>query len=344
MFEHAISIVLGFQLLSMREVDGVVASQVLTEPENATQPEAPAPSTPGASTTTNATSPPPPQPVATASESGINEPQRFRAFLMNGLRSRCKIALCFAFESRGDTHYWGLEVLTELPTGLSIAGLRQKSSLARYLNSTPGSVSLKGGVRFILPDDWVSIGVYMSTRDFSDAAAVRVRGRNFDYPAGSIRRPYPGAALGLFGDLLWLGFDIEELQNAGDTLDPAYPPNEPVSRAMTFTVALPLVSVLHQILGATGEGDVKVRNSKARRKREEKAAAEKAAVEKAAAEKAAAEKAAAEKAVAEEAAAEKAAAEKAAAEKAAAEKAAAEKAAADEVAAEAAATPGADDR
>jgi hypothetical protein len=194
-------------------------------------------------------------------DAGTPRKQSLQDWIRLGLETRCKLALCFTSKNGV---IWGIEALAELPVGLTVAAARH-SSFAQFLNERPATVSLKGGIRFILPNDWVSIAVYMSTRDITGYRPVRLRGSRFEYDPSSIRRPYPGAALGLFGDLLWLGVDIEELRNLGEAQNPAFPAGATVARVATFTLAIPIYAALHQTIAA----------ARAKREAEKKAEAQK---------------------------------------------------------------------
>ncbi|HEX6276809.1 MAG TPA: hypothetical protein VFZ53_27405 [Polyangiaceae bacterium] len=163
------------------------------------------------------------------------------------LRARCATAICF---DNGDKKDWlGIEPLVELPTGKSFS--LSTSSLSSYVDNHDLRIDLAAGARVWLFRDVVSVSVYIS-KPLTDAP-VRLEGSSFVYPASSVRRPYPGFALGLLFDSLWLGFDRDELRNGdgqdGAALNPEYPPNEVISSSWTLTVALQPVTAFRSAIG-----------------------------------------------------------------------------------------------
>jgi len=189
---------------------------------------------------------PPPEPKLKAGTE-LARHQTFREWVRAGIESRCKLALCFQHRKSG--RLWGLEFLAEVPMGFTFSA-HVNSSFGRFLNERPATISVKGGVRFIIPNLYFSsISAYMSTRDVTGFTAIKLDGNRFEYDPGSIRRPYPGVSVGLFGDLFWLGFDIEELRNLGESPNPAFPVGATVARTITFTLAIPLYATLHQMAG-----------------------------------------------------------------------------------------------
>jgi len=163
------------------------------------------------------------------------------------LRARCATAICF---DNGEKKDWlGIEPLVELPVGKSLA--LSKSSLSNYVDNHELRIDLAAGARVWLFRDIVSVSVYIS-KPLTDGR-IRLEGSPFVYPAASIRRPYPGIALGLLFDSLWLGFDRDELRN-GDGQDvmavnPDFPPNTVVSSTWTLTVALQPVTAFRTAIG-----------------------------------------------------------------------------------------------
>jgi hypothetical protein len=163
------------------------------------------------------------------------------------LRARCNTAICF---DNGQAKDWiGIEPLVELPVGKSFA--LSNSALSSYVNNHELRIDLAAGARVWLFRDVVSFSIYIS-KPLTDAP-VRLEGSPFVYPAASVRRPYPGFAIGLLFDSLWLGFDRDELRN-GDGQDSAalnsdFPPNEGVSSTWTLTVALQPVTAFRSAIG-----------------------------------------------------------------------------------------------
>jgi hypothetical protein len=165
----------------------------------------------------------------------------------NLLRARCSTAICFA---NGADQYWlGIEPLVELPVGISSA--IGNTSLAEYINNHELRVDLAAGLRVWLFDDVVSLSVYLS-KPLIDSN-VRPVGADFAYPGTAVRRAFPGFALGLLFDSIWVGFDRNELRN-GDGENPMafnsdFPPNYVVSSAWTVTIALQPVTAFRTAIG-----------------------------------------------------------------------------------------------
>lgn len=168
------------------------------------------------------------------------------------LEARCATAICF---NNGSTKNWlGIEPLVELPVGKSFA--IGHTSLSDWVNNHELHVDLAAGIRVWMFRDVVSFSMYLS-KPLSDTP-VRLEGSSFVYPGSSIRRPYPGAALGLLFDSIWIGFDRDELRNGdsqtnrdatGGSLNSAYPPNEVISSSWTVTVALQPVTAFRTAIG-----------------------------------------------------------------------------------------------
>lgn len=192
------------------------------------------------------------------------ETRTFRSVMKGARASRCATALCW-----GPSNKFAFEPLAELPIGKSFAF--PNSGLARYVNSNDIQVSFNAGVRFWMAWDWVSLSVYLSKPILHQGEAIHVSGSNTEFSTSQVRRPYPGVAIGLFGDILWLAFDYDQLRNgnAGVQRAPEYRPNEIVSHAYTFTIAIAPIAGIRNGLGTIAE-----RN---RRQAEEKALAAAAA-------------------------------------------------------------------
>jgi hypothetical protein len=163
------------------------------------------------------------------------------------LRARCATAICF---DNGEKKDWlGIEPLVELPVGKSLA--LSNSSLSNYVDNHELRIDLAAGARVWLFRDIVSVSLYIS-KPLTDGR-IRLEGSPFVYPAASIRRPYPGIALGLLFDSLWVGFDRDELRNGDgqDTMavNPDFPPNTVVSSTWTMTVALQPVTAFRTAIG-----------------------------------------------------------------------------------------------
>lgn len=164
------------------------------------------------------------------------------------LTARCATALCF---QTAEHHDWlGIEPMVELPVGKSF-GLGS-GSLSSYVNNHDIKVDLAAGLRIWLFEDLISFSVYLSFP--LSSSGVRVEGSEFTYPGSSIRRPFPGVGIGLLYDIIWIGFDHDELRN-GDTTtsnayNPEFPANSRISSCTTVTVALQPITAARALFGA----------------------------------------------------------------------------------------------
>lgn len=164
------------------------------------------------------------------------------------LEGRCQTAICF---NNGSSKHWlGIEPLVELPVGKSFA--IGTSSISDYVNNHDIRVDLAAGLRVWAFRDVLSLSLYISKPLTS--SNVRLKGSTFSYPGASVVRPYPGVALGLLYDSIWLGFDRDELRN-GDSSDTTafnaqFPPNQVVSSTWTVTLALEPVTAFRSAIGA----------------------------------------------------------------------------------------------
>lgn len=221
------------------------------------------------------------------------ETRSFRGAMVGARRSRCATAICW-----GPSYKFAFEPLAELPIGKTFGV--PSSGLARYVNGNDIQVSFNAGVRFWMAWDWVSFAVYLSKPLLQGGDFIHVSGSKHEFATSQVRRPLPGIGVGLFGDMLWLSFDYDQLRNgnAGNLRAPEFPQNAIVSHAFTFTVAIAPMAGLRNGLGTLGEKnrreavEAAAKEAAAKAKRDQEAAD--AAVAKAAEEKAAAEKAAAD--------------------------------------------------
>ena len=113
--------------------------------------------------------------------------------------------------------------------------------LADYINNTDLKISFSAGLRVWILQDWVSLSVYLSQPVTPKDSKVQLAGSPYQYPASYIRRPFPGLALGLLFDTLWIGLDREELRNGSDgsqNINPQYPPNTQVAGVWAWTIAI----------------------------------------------------------------------------------------------------------
>jgi hypothetical protein len=186
--------------------------------------------------------------VAVANQQAKRKPVEPRPEEKSGveayLKARCASALCF------EAGWIGIEPLVELPIAKSFA--IGNGSLAQYVNNHDITLQLAAGIRVWAFSDLISFAAYLSVP--LSSSAVRVEGSEFTYPGASIRRPYPGIAIGLLYDIVWIGFDHDELRN-GDSSDasaynPEYPSNGRVSSCTTISIALQPVTAARALFGA----------------------------------------------------------------------------------------------
>lgn len=176
------------------------------------------------------------------------EERTFRGALKYARRARCATALCW-----GPSYKWALEPLVEMPVGktFSLPG----SSLSQYMNSNEIQVSFNAGLRAWLWWDWVSVSVYMSKVVITGNDAINTSTSGFALPVSQMRRPFPGLGIGLFGDILWLSVDYDQLRNGNSpsTKSPDFPANSLVSHAFTFTLAIAPIAGIRNGIGTAVE-------------------------------------------------------------------------------------------
>lgn len=193
----------------------------------------------------------PAEPKSDAPSEKPEPPSSFKDALRSAREGRCRTAICW-----GSDYKWAIEPLAELPVGKTFS-LSHKSDLGNYINNHNYSASLAAGIRVWLFHDLVSVAMYISTPLGGDDT-VRVRGSSYEFPATKIKRPYPGFALGLLADTLWIGFDHEQLRN-GDSdagRDPSFPRNAVVDRVWTLTVSIATITAIRNGLGiATSDNE-----------------------------------------------------------------------------------------
>lgn len=217
----------------------------------------------------------------------------FRGGMSKARKARCATALCW-----GPSNRWAFEPLAELPISKTFAF--PGSGVGRFINGNGVNVRLDAGFRFWFAWDWASVAVYLSSPNFAGSKeTIRISGSSFEYPVSLVRRPLPGLALGLFGDMLWVGLDYNQLRNGSTddaTRDPKYPANEVVSHAFSISIAIAPVAGFRNGIGTMVEVNRQKKAEADAKKAADKAAADaKAAADKAAADaKAAAEQAAAD--------------------------------------------------
>lgn len=158
--------------------------------------------------------------------------------------SRCATAICW-----GPSNRFAFEPLADFPIGKTFSV--PSSAIAKYINGSGIDVEFVAGLRFWAAWDWFSLDVHISTPLTESGDTISIRGSPHEYPANQIRRPTPGLGIGLFADTLWLGIDFDQLRNGSTeaTRDPRFAPNEVVSRAFTFTIAVAPVASARNGIG-----------------------------------------------------------------------------------------------
>jgi hypothetical protein len=164
-------------------------------------------------------------------------------------KARCATAYCFGPTDGTD---YAFEPLLELPVGTTLAF--GDGALARFNNATQISIQFSAGLRFWMFHDMVSIGVYFAQPIYSGDSKVHLEGSPVDYPTTAIRRIGPSGAIGLFGDLLFIGFGWDELRNgsSGSARDPNYAPSQVLSRSLTFQLGIAPFTAVRNVAGGLG--------------------------------------------------------------------------------------------
>lgn len=181
--------------------------------------------------------------------SKASAPVRTLSERLQGARKfRCKMAYCWGGL---DGTKMAIEPVLDLPVGLVWAV--GQGALPAYINSNNFSAEFNLGLRWWFAYDKVSLMVYISQPITSSGEKIRIEGSTFEHSKESIHRSYPSVGLGIFGDSLILGFSYDVLRNgsSASSQDPNYPPNEVLSRAATFTLAISPFNMSKNALGAT---------------------------------------------------------------------------------------------
>lgn len=162
--------------------------------------------------------------------------------------ARCKTAYCFG----GDGTEYAFEPMLELPIGTSFAF--GEGALARFANGNDFSIQFTAGLRFWMMNDYLSLSVYFARPVFTGNDTVVVPGSSTTHPASEIRRLGPSVALGLFGDILFVGAGFDQLRNGnGSSRDPAYEPNQVLSRAVTISIGIAPFTAIRNVAGASSQ-------------------------------------------------------------------------------------------
>ena len=220
------------------------AAAPVEEREVETPPQAATTSTTATATTTTQANHATPTTAATAT-AATPPLDSDRSAVDRYLKARCRSALCV-----GEDNWIGIEPLVELPVGKAFA--LGTPSFADHINNHGFRVELTAGLRVWVFRDLISFSIYLST-PLSDET-VRLDGIDATFPGSAIHRPYPGVAVGLLYDFLWIGFDHDQLrngdgsQNSGYT--PLYPPNAVISSTTVVTFAIQPITAVRTLLGA----------------------------------------------------------------------------------------------
>jgi hypothetical protein len=165
-----------------------------------------------------------------------------------GREARCHMAVCFG----GGGDEYAVEPLIDLPVGTTFAlSLGKDNALGEFYNAVNVTADFTAGLRVWLFHDWLSASVYFSRPVLPSEKTIHVLGSDFEHPASAVRHPYPGFAIGLLGDVFWIGFDYNELRN-GDTdttRDPNFRPNERLSSVWSVTVGIATATAIRDGIG-----------------------------------------------------------------------------------------------
>ena len=161
--------------------------------------------------------------------------------------ARCQTAYCFG----DDGTEYAFEPMLELPIGTSFAF--GSGALARFNDASEITIQFSAGLRFWFWHDWASVSVYFAKPVYGGDSKVHVPGSSFEHPTTSIRREGPSLALGLFGDILFVGGGYDVLVNGSSpgTGDPNYGPNQVLSRVVTFSIGIAPFAAIRNVAGAT---------------------------------------------------------------------------------------------
>ncbi|MBN2529133.1 MAG: hypothetical protein JXR76_22275 [Deltaproteobacteria bacterium] len=186
----------------------------------------------------------------------------FKNGLFKAREARCKTAIC---GGGTDDTWFAVEPLLDIPMGLTFAlpnykrGQWNTGPLTDYVNNHDFSISFVAGLRFWFWYDIVSFSIYFSKPVLEREKAIHIKGSDYPHSAANVRRPYPGFAIGLLGDTLWIGFDINELRNGDQTtnMDPNFRPNQVLSRVWTITIGIAPANTLRSGIGTALSRDTK---------------------------------------------------------------------------------------
>lgn len=194
---------------------------------------------------------PAPKKVSKQSSQDEAASANIRDRLSRARKARCKTALCWG---GSDSTELALEPIGEIPVGKTFTPdfFRPRDGLAGFVNNHDVSLTLAAGMRFWFYYDVVSLSVYFSTPLLDGDATIRLDGSTFEHPFSRVRRPFPGIGIGLFGDIMWVGLDYNELRNGDSDMgrDPDYPRNAVIDRALTITVGIAPITLARTGLGA----------------------------------------------------------------------------------------------
>jgi hypothetical protein len=187
-------------------------------------------------------------PEITTSKSFVTLKQR----LARVLDVRCLTAICWGGP---DGRRYGVEPLIDLPVG--IVWSVGRGSLSSYINSSAMSVEFNAGLRLWVANDLFSVSAYFAKPVARPGDSIRLRGSQKSHSVDAIHRPYPSVGFGFFGDILHLGIAYDVLVNRSDERgDPSYPPNEVLSRSISFTLGVSTFTTARNAIAAgTEKGD-----------------------------------------------------------------------------------------
>lgn len=167
------------------------------------------------------------------------------AALMGATTFRCKMALCWG----GKGAKYAIEPVLDLP--FSLTWSMGDGALPGYINSHVVNLEFNAGLRFWFAYDIASVAVFVSEPVIKSGDPILVDGSSFAHGSGSIHRSFPSVGFGFFGDALLLGVSYDVLRNgaADQNQDRNFPPNEVLSRSLTFSLGFSFLNLTRNQIG-----------------------------------------------------------------------------------------------
>jgi hypothetical protein len=174
---------------------------------------------------------------------------RLPARLAGVRRARCATAYCWGGD---DGREKAIEPILDLPVGMywGVGG----SALADYVNANNIKIQFNAGLRYWFSYDVMSVGILLAQPDLTGTTStISFRGKSL--ANSQMRRPYPTLVIGFAGDILQLSISYDELRNASSSSQdflPEFRPNQTLSRAVVFGIAITPLTAARNGIGASG--------------------------------------------------------------------------------------------